>query len=107
MTNFQAISAELYPYSVDDELIDKVCIDTDMDAMANYVQTQKIVVAKAVIVILEKLISLSSENNGGYALTYDVNSLRERIYTLASDNGLTDIAGKYNNEPSVISYTSW
>lgn len=102
MTNFEAISARLYPYNVDDNLIAVACEDAGLDAEVEYrSQTDKISVAKATIDILKQLIVLSSESNGGYGLGYDVNKLRERIYTLATDNGLTDIADEFNDTPTI------
>lgn len=102
MTNFEAISARLYPYNVDDNLIIVACMDAGLKAEAEYWgQTGKISVAKATIDILKQLIVLSSEGNGGYALGYDVDMLRERIYALAKDNGLTDIADEFDSRSSI------
>lgn len=96
MTNFEAISASLYPYDVDDELIQKACIDERVDNEITYELSQKIGVAKVVISILRRLIVLSSESNGGYGLSYDTDKLKERIYDVAVDSGLTDIAEEFN-----------
>lgn len=102
MTNFEAISARLYPYNVDDNLIAVACMDAGLEAEGEYlVQTGKISVAKATIDILKQLIVLASENNGGYALGYDVDMLRERIFALAKDNGLTDIADEFSATPTI------
>lgn len=96
MTNFEAISASLYPYDVDDDLIEKSCIDESVDSGIDYGLSQKIGVAKVLISILRNLIVLSSESNGGYGLSYNVDNLKERIYAVATDNGLTDIAEEFN-----------
>lgn len=102
MTNFEAISARLYPYNVDDNLIAVACMDAGLRADAMYWgPTGKTSVAKATIDILKQLIVLSSESNGGYALGYDVDKLRERIYALAKDNGLTDIADEFAVIPTI------
>lgn len=101
MTNFEAISAEIYPYGVDDNLIVKACADEQMEADCNYDLSQKIGVAKAAISVLRRLIVLSSENNGGYSLTYDVGMLKDRIFNLAKENGLTDIAEEFNSIPTI------
>ena len=102
MTNFEAISARLYPYNVDDNLIAVACEDAGLDAEVKYrSQTDKISVTKAAIDILEQLIVLSSESNGGYGLGYDVNKVRERIYTLATNNGLSAIADKFDDAPTI------
>lgn len=101
MTNFEAISAKLYPYSVDDNLIEVSCIDAGLESDALYSPDHKKEVAIVVIMNLRNLIALSSESNGGYGLSYDTDKLKERIYLIAKDNGLTDIADEFNNKPSI------
>lgn len=106
MTNFEAISASLYPYDVDPSLKEKACIDEGIDAQANYTVTDKISVAKATIAILRNLIVLASESNGDYSLSY-TDKLKERIFNLARENGLDDIAEEFAVKPTITSYESW
>lgn len=101
MTNFEAISAEIYPYNVDESLVFKACVDNSVEKDGEYSLSQKIGVAKAAIDVLRKLIVLVSESNGGYALSYKVEELKERIFSLASANGLPDIAKEFNPVPTV------
>lgn len=101
MTNYDAISASLYPYNVDDFLIEKVCIDEGMDVRADYTAADKVNVAKAAINTLRQLIVLTSESNGGYALGYSTDDLKKRICDLAKENGLTDIAEEFNQSPTI------
>ena len=91
MKNFEAISASLYPYDVDPFLKEKACIDEGIDTQADYTVTDKISVAKATIAILRNLIVLASESNGGYSLSY-TDKLEKRIFHIAKENGLDDIA---------------
>jgi hypothetical protein len=102
MTKFEAISASLYPYDVDPFLKEKACIDEGIDAQADYTATDKVSVAKAAIAILRNLIVLLSESNGGYSLSYDTDGLKERIFKLAKDNGLTDIADEFDTRSKII-----
>ena len=101
MTNFEAISASLYPYDVDDALKEKVCIDEGLDARGDYSENFKVSVAKATIAILRNLLVLSSESNGGYSLSYDTDKLRGRIFDLARENGLTDIADEFDSRSKI------
>ena len=71
MTNFEAISARLYPYNVDDNLIAVACLDAELKTEDEYANGNKVSVAKASIDVLKQLIDLSSESNGGYSLGYD------------------------------------
>lgn len=101
-----AITAQLYPYEVDMLLIEKACIDNEMTAAEEYFADMKQGVAKATITILRHLTVLQSESNGGYSLSYDTEALKERIYNLAKDNGLTDIAEEYDRRSHIIDRTS-
>ena len=96
MTNFEAISARLYPYNVDDNLIAVACLDAELKTEDEYATGNKVSVAKASIDVLKQLIVLSSESNGDYSLGYDTDELRRRIHDIAKDNGLTDIADEFN-----------
>ena len=101
MTNFEAISARLYPYNVDDNLIAVACLDAELKTGDEYATGNKVSVAKASIDVLKQLIVLSSESNGGYSLGYDTDELRRRIHDIAKDNGLTDIADEFNATPTI------
>lgn len=101
MTTFEAISASLYPYDVDPFLKEKACIDEGIDVQADYTVANKISVAKATIAILRNLIVLASESNGGYSLSYNTDGLKERIFNLAKDNGLTDIAEEFDTRSKI------
>lgn len=106
MTNYEAISAAIYPYDVDENLIQKSCIDLDLDPDVAYQRSSKPNVAKASISVLRNLISLSNESNGGYSLSYDANKLKERIYNIAKENGLADIAEEFEQKPQ-IEFLDW
>lgn len=107
MTNFEAISAEIYPYNVDDNLISKACLDNDVDEKQTYDKSQKSSIAMSVIDILKKLIVLSSESNGDFGLSYDTDKIKERIYNIAMENNLSDIAEEFAIKPTITSYESW
>lgn len=101
MTNFEAISARLYPYNVDDNLIKVSCMDESLKDEGEYKLEDKQAIAKAAISILKQLIVLSSESNGGYSLGYDTNMLSKRIHDIAVENDLTDIAEEFNVIPTI------
>lgn len=101
MTNYEAISASLYPYDVDGILIEKVGIDEGVDVRAEYSVADKIGVAKTVIGVLRQLIVLSEESNGGYSAGYSTDGLKKRIHDLAKENGLSDIAEEFNASPTI------
>lgn len=92
----EAIIGSIYPYVVDEALIEKTCIDLEIDRDSEYTLADRENVAKAAIYILQNLISLASESKDGSSMSYDVNSLKERIFNIASINGLKDIAAQAN-----------
>lgn len=101
MTNYEAISAKLYPYNVDDGLIQVSCMDAGLTPTDEYFVVEKKSIAKATIDVLKQLVVLSSESNGGYSLGYNVDELRRRIHEVAKDNGFADIAEEFNSKPTV------
>lgn len=96
-----AIIGNLYPYDVDENLILKVCIDNDVYPEDEYSSECKVSIARISIDILINLLSLSSESDSGYSLTYDVDKIKDRICFIAKSNGLADIAKEYDNKPKV------
>lgn len=106
MTIYDAISAALYPYNVDDALIEKLCIDNELTMTSEYTKEDKPSVAVTTIAILRNLITLSSESDAGYALSYDVNKLKERIWSIAKENELIGVAEEYDTRSRIIDKTA-
>lgn len=102
MTNFEAISARLYPYSVDDNVIIVACTDAGLAAENEYAPDNRVSVAKAAIDVLKQLVVLTSEGIGKCSLGYDTKNLGQRIHNLAKDSGLTDIAREFDPEPQIF-----
>lgn len=107
MTNYDAISAMLYPYDVEPMLVQKHCIDLDVEGENEYDATQKSVIAQITIAILRSLIVLSSESDSGYSLSYSSEGLKKRIVSIAKENGLTDIAEEFTDAPTVEFLDLW
>lgn len=101
MTNFEAIIGSIYPYAVDEALIAKICIDMEINIEEEYTIQEREGVAKVTIAILQNLISLSSESKSGSSMSYNTEKLKERIYNIASFNGLDDIAKQYRVQSSI------
>lgn len=107
MTNYDAISAMLYPYDVEPMLVQKHCIDLDVEGTDVYDATQKAVIAQITIAILRNLIVMTSESDSGYSLGYSTEGLKKRIASLAKENGLTDIAEEFTDAPTVEFLDLW
>lgn len=107
MTNYDAISAMLYPYDVEPMLVQKHCIDNNIIDDDEYDATLKAEIARITITILNNLLVLSSESDSGYSLSYSSEGLKKRIVSIAKENGLTDIAEEFNDRPSVEFLDLW
>lgn len=107
MTNYEAISAMLYPYDVDKTLIEKQCIDFEVASEDVYDKSIKDTIARITITILRNLLVLSSEGDSGYSLSYSIEGLKKRIAAIAKDNELTDIAEEFSDRPSVEFLDLW
>lgn len=107
MTNFEAISAMLYPYDVEPMLIQKICIDFDIVGEDSYIADDKGVIAQITVAILRNLLVLTSESDSGYSLGYSIDGLKKRILAIAKDNGLTDIAEEFTDTPTVEFLDLW
>lgn len=101
MTNYEAIIGNLYPYDVDENLILKACIDNDLIETDEYSKDMAESVARVSIDVLSHLISLSSESDSGFSLSYNVDNLKERICAIAKKHGLADVAEQFDSRPTV------
>ena len=98
MTIQEAISANLYPYDVEPNLMEKACVDCGLNGSSEYDIACQVNVANATISILQNLIVLSSESDSGFSLSYNTENLKERIFAIAKQHGLADIAEEYNHK---------
>lgn len=106
MTNADAITALLYPYDVETTLIEKVCIDEGISSQGEYDKIAGGNIAKATIAVLQQLMVLASESNGGYSLSYNIEGLKERIYLLAKQYEYTEIAEEYITKSRITDCTN-
>lgn len=91
MTIHEAIIGSIYPYAVDEALIRKTCIDEALIEDEAYSSDYKEDVARVTILILRNMISLASESRKDNSLSYNIDALKQRIYDIASQNGLEDM----------------
>ena len=89
MTNLQAITAEIEPYSISDDSNEKSLLDSalhfgvSISAEDEYTSDNRRVVALAAMMSLNRLRVLSSENIGGISQVYDTVKLEKRIKAIA------------------------
>lgn len=107
MTNYDAISAMLYPYDVDRNLIEKQCIDFGVNSEDYYSAEGKSAIARIAVAVLSNLLVLNSESDSGFSLSYSTDGLKKRIKAIAKDNGMTDIAEEFNDAPKIEFLDLW
>lgn len=92
MTLYEAVKSELLQYSASKGSIEKALTDAGLGASDTYDPTaHKTAVAKVVITILRRLLSLSSENEGGFSQSYSIEGLKKYLKLYAAENGLSDL----------------
>lgn len=99
-TLYQAVLGEVDPYSPSSLTIKKALMDEGVDPSSGYVPTNhKIMVIKAAINVLKKLIVLSSDSMGKSSQGYKEKELKNRIKSLCKEAGLD--ASDYTDVPTI------
>lgn len=89
LTKYDALIGELEPYTPSPLTIKKALVDAGISDMDGAYQSEdKQTVAKAAIVVLKKLIVLSSDSLGKSSQSYNVGELKNRIKDLCKENNL-------------------
>lgn len=101
LTKYEALLGELEPYTPSQTTIKKALADADVDELESEYDPHfdKMPIAKAAIVILQKMVVLTSDSLGKSSQGYSVDMLKQRIKDLCSQNGLD--ASDYVDVPSV------
>lgn len=114
MTNRQAITADIEPYSLSDESVEKSFLDAVMrfGMIANvddeYSLEMKQSVAMASMLCLNRLRILESENIGGISQSFNVSKLEKRIRVIANEAGLSpDLVLASDSEDTVTFMRNW
>lgn len=88
-TKLDALIGELDPYTPSPAALKKSLIDAGITGFdEEYTKADKKAVAKAAIIVLRRLIVLSSDSMGKSSQGYKTEELEKRIKDLANENGL-------------------
>lgn len=114
MTNRQAISAEIEPYGLSDDALEKAFIDAcgftgrtgEIDGEYSTGMTQSVLLAA--MYCLNNLRVLTAENIGGISQNFDTKRLEKRIATLAQRAGISaDIVLADSSDATVTYMPVW
>lgn len=104
MNIIEAIAAEIEPYEQSMASIEKSLIDAGTRfkpfmSTDEYSEEARKTVALASMLCLSRMLSLSSENAGGFSQSYDTKRLEDRIKSIAESAGISpDLVLKDNSE---------
>ena len=101
LTKYDALVGELEPYTVSPITLKKALADTnagDFDA-EYHAETDRQSIAIAAIMVLKKLVVLTSDSMGKSSQGYDVSELKNRIKAICSETGLE--ASDFVDAPSI------
>lgn len=112
MTNIEAIAAEIEPYAVSDNSVEKSFLDAcnKFGIIASvddeYVADTRKPVAFASMLCLNRLRSLSSENIGGISQSFDVRKIDKMISAIAQNAGLSPNLVLADQNENIVSYAN-
>jgi len=115
MTIREAIAAEIEPYALSDNAVEKAAITafdrfagTTVDVEGDYVASMDKPCGFAAMLLLSQLMTLTGENIGGISQTYknDMADLRRMIKSIASRIGVSADLVLADSSDNVVSYCS-
>lgn len=114
MTNREAIFAEIEPYSLSYDSVEKSFLDAAVklsafgDVDSEYDSSMKQVVALASMLCLNRLRVLESENISGISQSFNVKKLEKRIASIANEAGLSpDLVLDDGGDVSITYMSVW
>lgn len=89
LTRLNALIGELEPYTAGPAALQKALADAGVeDPEADYTAADRKSVALAAVIVLRKLVVLTSDSQGKSSQGYSVDKLEDRIEALCRENGL-------------------
>lgn len=102
MTLYEAVKSELLQYTASRSTIDKALADVGLESSEVYKPADhKETVAKVVLGILRRFLSLQSESEGGFSQSYSIDGLKRYIAFYAKDNGLSDLVEDMTTDDTI------
>lgn len=80
--------AECEPYSASGFALDKALMDVGISPDVAYSTASSMIITKAAVEVLSKMLSVTSESEGGYSQSYSPQGLKARIKQLCAASGL-------------------
>lgn len=96
-----AVVAEIEPYTTSINVVEKAILDCGLEGNNYYVPVEhKKSVAKAAVLVLQKMLALTNTSFSGQSQSYSTEELKKRINALAAENNI-ELAAEELGEPVV------
>lgn len=105
MKVLEALIAECEPFSPDSRLLKKSLIDVGLSEDSDYTVAINNKIREAAVLVLSKLVVLTSESESGFGQSFDGEMLKNRVNVLCAQIGID--ASKYLNLPTISSEKYW
>lgn len=86
MNNKEALQAAIEPYEASELSLTKALEDAGLDEGANYTDEKSVDIAA--INILQKMLSLAGEEEGGFGKSYSVDGVKRLLLILCGKHGI-------------------
>lgn len=103
MTLYKAVKSELLQYTASRSTIDKALADAGLESSETYRSADhKQTVAKVVVSILRRFLSLQSESEGGFSQSYSIDGLKKYLKSFAAENGISDLVEDLTDDNTIV-----
>lgn len=103
MTLYEAVKSELLQYTASRSTIDKTLADAGLESSETYKSADhKSAIAKVVISILRRFLSLQSESEGGFSQSYSIDGLKKYLKLYAAENGMSDLVEDVSTDDTIV-----
>jgi len=89
MTNYEAVKAQIAPFTADKLTIEKEMIDAGINSADSYSASGKTAIAQISVNVLNGFLALASESEGGFSRSFDKEGLRSKIDSISRANNLS------------------
>lgn len=103
----EALIAAIALPDLDDNELEKALTDNDLSADSTYQKTDKQKVDIAAISVLRSRLHIAGTSEGSLSMSYSVQGLKDRIISLATENGLTQLVAQMKGTPKIQRIRRW
>lgn len=92
---------------VDDSTLDLALLEAGIDGTLEAIQGDLKSLELAAIPLLQSLMIIASESEGGYSVSYSLEGIKIRLLFLAKKHGLTGLIATLGGQPKITTKRLW